>query len=70
MSAPLAIRSSVSDEMEERGVFENSSSVVDSWSVVAGAASLSASIFACVCSVHASAVEGDNSQYQYCDTSQ
>ena len=30
MSAPLAIRSSVSDEIEERGVFDNSSSVVDS----------------------------------------
>ena len=30
MSAPLAIRSSVSDETEERGVFDNSSSVVDS----------------------------------------
>ncbi len=60
MSAPLAIRSSVSEEMEERGVFESSSSVVESWSVVAGAVSLSASTFVRVCSVHASVMEGNN----------
>lgn len=30
MSAPLVTKSSVSDEMEERGVLEISSSVVDS----------------------------------------